>query len=60
MNCGHSLLRVFKMIGFVLALGVSMSADAGFLGIGGTSWKEEGNKLGVRSSLIANPIRYDR
>jgi hypothetical protein len=41
MNCGHSLLRAFKMIGFVLALGVSMSADAGFLGIGGTSWKEE-------------------
>jgi hypothetical protein len=43
------------MIGFVLALGVSMSADAGFLGIGGTSWKEEvllhdGSKIIVKRS----------
>jgi len=35
------LLRISKLFGLVLALGVSMSAEAGFLGFGGTSWKEE-------------------
>jgi hypothetical protein len=37
----NKLLRAFKTIGLVVTLGVSMSACAGFLGFGGTSWKEE-------------------
>ena len=49
------LFRVFKAIGLVLTLGMSMSAYAGFLGLGGDSWKEEvllhdGSKLIVRRS----------
>lgn len=52
----HGRLRVFKTIGFILALGVSMSAGAGFLGFGGTSWKEEvllhdGSKIIVKRSV---------
>lgn len=48
-------LRVFKTIGFILALGVSMSADAGLFGFGGDSWKEEvllhdGSKIIVKRS----------
>lgn len=35
------LLRVFKIIGLVWVLGMSMNADAGLFGFGGTSWKEE-------------------
>lgn len=35
------LFRVFKTIGLVLTLGMSMSAYAGFLGVGGDNWKEE-------------------
>jgi hypothetical protein len=34
-------LRIFQIIGLVLALGVNMSAEAGLFGFGGTSWKEE-------------------
>ncbi len=41
MSNGHSLLRAFKTIGLILTLGVSMSAEAGLLGFGGDSWKEE-------------------
>src|SRR4030067_931887 len=49
------LLRVFKTIGLVLILWVSMSAYAGFLGLGGDSWKEEvllhdGSKIIVKRS----------
>jgi len=35
------LFRAFKPIGPALALGLSMSASASFLGFGGDSWKEE-------------------
>ncbi len=35
------LLRLCKTISLVLTLGVSVSADAGLFGFGGTSWKEE-------------------
>lgn len=41
MSNGHSLLKAFKLIGLILTLGISMSADAGLFGFGGTSWKEE-------------------
>jgi len=37
----NGLLRMFKIIGFALVFGGSISACAGFLGYGGTSWKEE-------------------
>ena len=41
MSDRHSLLVLFNAICFVATLAVSMSADAGFLGFGGYSWKEE-------------------
>ena len=41
MNYGHSLLKAFSTIGLILTLGINMNADAGILGFGGTSWKEE-------------------
>src|SRR4030065_108135 len=49
------LFRVFKAIGLVLTLGMSMNAYAGFLGLGEDSWKEEvllhdGSKLIVKRS----------
>lgn len=55
MSNGHSLLRAFKIIGLILTLGVSMSADAGLFGFGGDSWKEEvllhdGSKIIVERS----------
>jgi len=37
----NGLLRTFKITGLALTLWVSMSADAGLLGFGGDSWKEE-------------------
>ena len=37
----NGLLRTFKTIGLILALGVSMSANAGLFGFGDTSWNEE-------------------
>lgn len=56
MSHGHSLLTVFKTIGLVSILGTSMSAGAGFLGMGGTSWKEEvllhdGKKIIVKRTV---------
>lgn len=50
------LLKAFKIIGLILTLGVSMSADAGLFGFGGTSWKEEvllhdGSKIIVERSV---------
>lgn len=49
------LLKTFKTIGLILALGMSMSACAGLLGFGGDSWKEEvllhdGSKIIVKRS----------
>lgn len=41
MNNRQVLLRLFSAICLVSTLGVSMSAEAGFLGFGGDSWKEE-------------------
>lgn len=51
----NRLLRTFKITGLVLTLGVSMSAEAGLFGFGGTSWKEEvllhdGQKIIVKRS----------
>lgn len=56
MSNGHSLLRVFKTVGLIFTLGVSMNADAGLFGFGGTSWKEEvqlhdGSKIIVERSV---------
>lgn len=55
MSNGYSLLRAFKLIGLILTLGISMSADAGLFGLGGDSWKEEvllhdGSKIVVKRS----------
>jgi hypothetical protein len=41
MSDGKGLLRVIRIIAWVLASAVSLTASAGFLGLGGTSWKEE-------------------
>lgn len=56
MNDGKGILKAVRTIGLVLALGVSMTACASFLGIGGTSWKEEvllhdGSKIIVTRSV---------
>jgi len=56
MKNGQSLLKAFSTIGLILTLGVSMSADAGLFGLGGTSWKEEvllhdGSKIVVERSV---------
>jgi len=37
----HGMLKQIMKLGFLLMMGVSMSADAGLFGFGGTSWKEE-------------------
>ncbi len=55
MSNKHSLLKAFSTIGLILTLGVSMSAEAGLFGFGGTSWKEEvllhdGSKIIVKRS----------
>jgi hypothetical protein len=55
MSDRHVLLRLFKAICLVLTLGVSMNADAGLFGFGGTSWEEEvllhdGSKLIMKRS----------
>lgn len=55
MSNSHSLSRIFRIVGLVLTLGVSMSADAGLFGFGGDSWKEEvllhdGSKIIVKRS----------
>ncbi len=49
-------LKQIMQLGLLLMIGVSMSADAGFLGFGGTSWKEEvllqdGSKIIVERSV---------
>ncbi len=55
MNKRHFLLRAFRTISAVLALGISVGACAGLPGVGGTSWKEEvllhdGSKIVVKRS----------
>lgn len=55
MSKGHWLLKRTMKLGLLLMMGVNMSADAGLLGLGGTSWKEEillhdGNKVVVNRS----------
>ncbi|MBA3034015.1 MAG: hypothetical protein KKF85_09030 [Gammaproteobacteria bacterium] len=47
--------KLFNVMAVILALGVTMNADAGLFGFGGTSWKEEvllhdGSKLIVKRS----------
>ncbi|KAF0163211.1 MAG: hypothetical protein FD157_3374 [Rhodocyclaceae bacterium] len=41
MKANHSWLRQMAKLVFLLMMGASMSAEAGFLGFGGDSWKEE-------------------
>ena len=38
---GHWLLKQISKFGLILMMGVSMNADAGLFGVGGTNWKEE-------------------
>jgi hypothetical protein len=49
------MLKRIATLGLLLMMGMSMSAEAGLLGFGGTSWKEEvllhdGQKLIVERS----------
>jgi len=41
MKANHPWLKQITKLGFFLIMGVSMSADAGLFGLGGTSWEEE-------------------
>ena len=41
MSNRHVWLRLITIISLIWTVGVSMSAEAGFLGFGGDSWKEE-------------------
>lgn len=41
MNNGHWLWRAIGAVGLILTSGISMNAQAGLFGFGGTSWKEE-------------------
>ena len=41
MSNGHWLLKQISKFGLTLMMGVSMNAEAGLFGVGGTSWKEE-------------------
>lgn len=55
MNIHKDMMKQIVKLGLLLMIGGSMSACAGFLGIGGTSWKEEvllhdGSKLIVKRS----------
>jgi hypothetical protein len=56
MSANHLWVRSIMNLGFILLMGVSMSAGAGLFGIGGTSWKEEvllhdGSKIIVQLSM---------
>jgi hypothetical protein len=56
MNIDHGMMKQLTKLGLLLMMGVNMSADAGFLGFGGTNWKEEvllhdGSKLIVERSV---------
>lgn len=55
MKSNHRWLKQITKLGFLLMMGISMNAEAGFLGFGGDSWKEEvllhdGSKLIVKRS----------
>jgi hypothetical protein len=55
MSARHVLMKRFAKLGLLFMLGASLSACAGLLGFGGTSWKEEillhdGNKIIVNRS----------
>lgn len=55
MKTKHGLLRLIAGFGVMLMMGGCMSAEAGFLGFGGDSWKEEvllhdGKKIIVKRS----------
>lgn len=41
MRVGHEMGKQFARWGWLLMMGVSMRANAGLFGLGGTSWKEE-------------------
>ncbi|MCX7167622.1 MAG: hypothetical protein NTV11_15295 [Rhodocyclales bacterium] len=41
MKANHRWLQQMAKLGLLLMIGASMNAEAGFLGFGGTSWKEE-------------------
>lgn len=56
MSNRHWLLKAAGTIGLILTLGISMNAEAGLFGIGGTTWKEEvllhdGRKIIVQRTL---------
>ena len=56
MNIDHEMMKQLAKLGLLLIFGVSMSAEASFLGFGGTSWKEEallhdGNKIIVTRTV---------
>jgi len=55
MKMNHRWSKQIAKLGFLLMMGASMNADAGFLGFGGTNWKEEvllhdGSKIVVKRS----------
>lgn len=55
MNNRHVWLQLFNAISLVLTMGVGINAEAGLLGLGGDSWKEEvllhdGSKIIVERS----------
>lgn len=56
MKANHRWVKQTARLGFLLMIGVSMNSEAGFLGFGGTSWKEEallhdGQKIIVERSV---------
>lgn len=56
MRVGHEMEKRIPRLGWLLLMGVSMSANAGLFGLGGTSWKEEvllhdGNRIIVERSV---------
>jgi hypothetical protein len=55
MTTDTGLLKKISLLGMLFMVGVSMNADAGLFGLGGTSWKEEvllhdGQKIIVKRS----------
>lgn len=55
MNIDNGMMKQLAKLGLLLMMGVSMNADAGLFGFGGTNWKEEvllhdGSKLIVERS----------
>ncbi len=57
MKTNHGILKQVMKLGLILMMGVSMSADAGLLGLVGDRWKEEvllhdGSKVIVKRSMF--------